>query len=145
MTERITIRKLVEEDLPQITNIQRTIIKKQVSRAWSQSIEAHFEKTGIVGFVAVENNNVIGYILGEIREFSFGIERSGWIEGVSVIPQYMGTGIGKKLAIKIFEYFKKMGILNIYTAVKWDAGDMLSFFKSIGFDRSEFINLGKHL
>jgi hypothetical protein len=29
--------------------------------------------------------------------------------------------------------------------VLWDAVDMLSFFKSLGFDRSTFINLIKHV
>jgi ribosomal protein S18 acetylase RimI-like enzyme len=57
----------------------------------------------------------------------------------------MGVGIGRALAEKLFEFFKKKGIRDIYTAVRWDAGDMLSFFKAIGLDRSTFINLIKHL
>jgi ribosomal protein S18 acetylase RimI-like enzyme len=57
----------------------------------------------------------------------------------------MGVGIGRALAEKLFQFFKKEGIRDIHTAVRWDAGDMLSFFKAIGFDRSIFINLRKHL
>jgi hypothetical protein len=29
--------------------------------------------------------------------------------------------------------------------VRWDAGDMLSFFKALGFGQSEFINLTRQL
>jgi GNAT superfamily N-acetyltransferase len=145
MADSIKIRRLVAKDLSQVVRIQRTILKKKISSTWYRNAEAHFGKAGTIGFVAMKNNEVIGYIIGEIRGFSFGIEKSGWIEDVSVIPHYMGTGIGKKLAKKIFDHFKRSGIINIYTAVKWDSFDMLSFFKSIGFDRSDFINLGKHL
>jgi len=57
----------------------------------------------------------------------------------------MGIGIGKALAERLFQFFKKEGVRDIHTAVRWDAGDMVSFSKAIGFDRSPFINLRKQL
>ena len=88
---------------------------------------------------------VLSFFVGEIKGEGFGLEQSGWINWVGVHPREMGAGIGQALAKKLFEFFKKKGILDVYTAVRWDAPDMLSFFKSIGFDRSTFINLRKHL
>jgi len=35
--------------------------------------------------------------------------------------------------------------VNVFTLVRWDSADMLSFFKTLGFDRSNFINLRKTL
>jgi L-amino acid N-acyltransferase YncA len=57
----------------------------------------------------------------------------------------MGTGIGYAMARKLFDFFRRRGIRDVYTSVLWDAVDMLSFFKSLGFDRSTFINLIKHV
>jgi len=57
----------------------------------------------------------------------------------------METEIGQSLIIQLFKQFKKKKINEIYTAARWDAVDMLSFFKSIGFDRSSFFNLCKKL
>jgi len=57
----------------------------------------------------------------------------------------MGKGIGLKLAGKICEVYKNKGIKNIYSSVLWDSTDVLSFFKKLGFERSEFINLKKKL
>jgi len=57
----------------------------------------------------------------------------------------MGTEIGQSLIIQLFKQFKKKKINEIYTAARWDAVDILSFFKSIGFDRSNFISLKKEL
>lgn len=143
--KEIKTRKIRTEDVPQIIAIQESIIKKKVSRKWVQMIEDHLRKQEGVGFVASKNGQVVGFIIGEIKGEGFGLEQSGWIEVVGVHPRQMGAGIGQALADKLFEFFKKKGIRDIYTAVRWDAVDMLSFFKSIGFDRSIFINLRKHL
>ena len=43
----------------------------------------------------------------------------------------------------ILAHFEEQDIDDVYTAVKWDYSDLITFFKSVGFGRSEFINL-KH-
>ncbi len=141
----VMIRRITAKDIPQVIEIQESIIKNKVSKAWVQSIEAHLKKQDVVGFVYLRESQVIGHIIGEMKGPGFGLDQSGWIVVVGVDPSCMGEGIGQALAKNLFEYFKKKGVQDIYTAVRWDAVDMLSFFKSIGFNRSEFINLGKHL
>ncbi len=145
MKRNIKIRKIKYEDVPEIVSIQESILQKKVSKRWIQMVEGHLKKQEGVGFVASKDDKVIGFIIGEIKGEGFGLEQSGWIEVVGVHPKYMGIGIGRVLAEKLFSFFKKEGIRDIHTAVRWDAGDMLSFFKAIGFDRSPFITLTKHL
>ena len=41
----------------------------------------------------------------------------------------------------IMEEFKKNGVEHIYTLVKWEDWDLMSFFKSVGFTRGSMINL----
>ena len=141
----IETRQIKAEDVPQIIAIQQAIIKKKVSRRWVQMVGNHLRKQDAVGLVATRDNKVIGFVIGEVKGEGFGLEQSGWIEVVGVHPSQMGVGIGHALTHRLFQYFKKKGIHDVYTAVRWDAVDMLSFFKSIGFDRSEFINLIRHL
>ena len=145
MGKELKIRKIKAEDFPQIVAIQESIIQKKVSKKWIQMVKEHLQKQEGIGFVALKNIQVVGFIIGEIKGEGFGLEQSGWIEVVEVHSKQMGIGIGRALADKLFDFFKKKGIHDIYTTVRWDAGDMLSFFKSLGFDRSTFINLRKHL
>jgi len=145
MTKGIKIRKIGTRDVSEIVGIQEAILQKQISRRWIQMVKAHLKKQEAIGFVALKDDRVAGFIIGEIKGEGFGLEQSGWIEVVGIHPRQMGTGIGRALAEKLFQFFKKEGIRDIHTAVRWDAGDMLSFFKAIGFDRSIFINLSKHL
>jgi ribosomal protein S18 acetylase RimI-like enzyme len=145
MGKGIKIRKIRIEDVSEIVSIQESIIQKRVSKKWVQMVEDHLKKQEGVGFVALKEGQLVGFIIGEIKGEGFGLEQSGWIEVVGVHPRQMGVGIGRILAEKLFSFFKKEGIQDIHTSVRWDAGDMLSFFKAIGFDRSPFINLSKHL
>ena len=82
---------------------------------------------------------MISYILTG----GFGMTKSAWIATLGVDPDFMGTGIGAGLAEETFKYYKTQGIENVYTSVRWDSTDLLSFFKTLGFDRSNFINLRK--
>jgi ribosomal protein S18 acetylase RimI-like enzyme len=141
----IKMRKVSAKDLPQIIAIHQAITKKKGARKWLQMIKGRLRKEGGVGFVATKEGQVVGFIIGEVKGEGFGLEKSGWIEVVMVDPRQMGAGIGHAMARKLFDYFRRRGIRDIYTSVLWDAVDMLSFFKSLGFDRSTFINLIKHV
>jgi ribosomal protein S18 acetylase RimI-like enzyme len=145
MAKELKTRKIRSEDVPQIIAIQEALIKKRVSRRWVQMVEEHLQKHEGVGFIASREGQVIGFIIGEVKGEGFGLEQSGWIEVVGVLPSQMGIGIGQALAERLFDFFKKRRVRDVYTAVRWDAVDMLSFFKSLGFDRSTFINLIKHV
>ncbi|MGZ3593348.1 MAG: N-acetyltransferase family protein [Syntrophales bacterium] len=145
MGRKIRIRMIRAEDISEIVSIQESILQKKVSKNWIKKVEDRLRRRGAVGFVASKEGQGVGFIIGEIKGEGFGLEESGWIEVVGVHPRHMGVGIGRILAEKLFAFFKKEGVRDIHTAVRWDAGDMLSFFKAIGFDRSPFINLRKHL
>ena len=145
MAKELKTRKIRSEDVPQIIAIQEALIKKKVSRRWIQMVEGQLRKQEGVGFVAFREGQVVGFMIGEVKGEGFGLEQSGWIEVVGVHPSQMGIGIGQALAERLFDFFRAKGIRDVYTAVRWDAVDMLSFFKSVGFDRSTFINLTKRL
>ncbi len=101
----------------------------------------HVDSEDQVAFVAEEDGQVIGFIIGEIKVGGFGSEVTGWVEMMGVAPDKMGSGIGKALARRLFDYFAEQGVHDVLTSVAWDSGDILAFFKGLGFDRSVFINL----
>ncbi len=141
----ILIRELEIKDVEEISAIYSGIIQKPVKSDFKQLIQRHAERKEDLCFVAEINDRVIGFMVSYILTLGFGIEKSAWIATLGVRPDYMGQGIGKKLGEKIFEYYKALGIENVYTSVRWDSPDLLSFFKTLGFDRSNFINLRKQI
>jgi len=143
--ENIIIRELDKKDVEEISEIYSGIIQKQVKPDFKRLIERHAESKGDLCLVAEINGSVIGFMVSYILTLGFGIEKSAWIATLGVKPEYMGQGVGKILAEKIFAYYEAQGIENVYTSVRWDSPDLLSFFKTLGFDRSNFINLRKKI
>lgn len=142
----LKLRKLTVKDIPQIIAIHSAINKKKAHRRWIQKmVKDHLRKQEGIGYVAEKDGGVVGFIIGETKGEGFGLEKSGWLEVVMVHPKHMGMGIGHAMAHKLFQEFVKRGIRDVHTSVLWDAVDMLSFFKSLGFDRSPFINLIKQV
>ena len=141
----ITVRPMNEKDISQAADIHRKVVREGLVKGMNYAIEDLFKsfikKSPKTCLVADKNNNVAGFIVGCIKEWGFGLERSGWVEMIEVDPKLMGEGIGKALGEALIKYFKKQGIKEVYTTVKWDSGDLIAFFQSIGFDKSSFINL----
>jgi len=134
-----------EKDIRQAAEIHRKVIREGLGPSMNYAIEDLFrsfiKKSPETCIVAEKDNNVAGFIVGGIKEWGFGVERSGWIEMIEVDPKLMGKGIGKTLGEALIRYFRDKGIREVYTTVQWDSSDLIAFFKSIGFDKSGFINL----
>jgi ribosomal protein S18 acetylase RimI-like enzyme len=141
--DKVQIRKLVKEDAHEISRIYAAITRKEVDSDFKRVVEEHALRDDQACFVAEHEDKVVGFMISYILTAGFGITKSAWIATLGVDPNFMGMGIGASLAEEIFKYYKAQGIENVYTSVRWDSTDLLSFFKTLGFDRSNFINLRK--
>jgi ribosomal protein S18 acetylase RimI-like enzyme len=139
----LQIRKLEKEDADKISRIYAAITMKAVDPDFKRVVEDHARRDDEACFVAENDGKVVGFMISYILTAGFGMAKSAWIATLGVDPNCMGQGIGASLAEEIFKHYKAQGIENVYTSVRWDSTDMLSFFKTLGFDRSNFINLRK--
>ena len=141
--EKTKTRKLRKEDAEAISRIYADITLKAADPDFKRVVEEHAQKEDEACFVAERGGKVVGFMISYILTAGFGMAKSAWIATLGVDPNCMGQGIGAALAEEIFAYYRDRGIENVYTSVRWDSTDMLSFFKTLGFDRSNFINLRK--
>jgi ribosomal protein S18 acetylase RimI-like enzyme len=141
----MVIRRLVKEDAEDVDRIYAAITRKPVSADFKRVVADHAHREDSACFVAEINGKVVGFMISYILTAGFGMTQSAWIPTLGVSPDHMGQGIGAALAQEIFAFYRSRGIENVYTSVRWDSTDMLSFFKTLGFDRSNFINLRKVL
>jgi ribosomal protein S18 acetylase RimI-like enzyme len=141
--DNFQIRRLKVEDAEEITRIYAEITRHPVEPDFKSVVEEHARSGEGACFVAEHEGRVVGFMISYILTAGFGEAKSAWIATLGVDPDFMGQGIGASMAKKIFEIYKAAGIDNVYTTVRWDSTDMLSFFKTLGFDRSRFINLRK--
>lgn len=143
--ENCIIRRLRPEDADDINRISTAITNVPVDFDILRMIADQSGRTEDASFVAELHGQVVGYLIISILSGFFGIKRSAWISMLGVHPRFMGQRIGERMAEEGFKYCKFLGIKDVYTTVRWDSTDLLSFFKTLGFDRSNFINLRKQL
>jgi predicted N-acetyltransferase YhbS len=143
--ENLKIRKIKVEDASAISRIQTSITKSSASIDFKQVIEKQVRAEENISLVAEVDGEITGYMISYIVFGGFGLEKSAWIATLGVHPKSMGQGIGKRLAEEILDVYRREGVSYIFTSVRWDSSDLLSFFKTLGFDRSDFINLKKEL
>ena len=141
--DTVRIRKLDKRDADEISQIYAAITRTAVDSDFKRVVEDHALSNDEACFVAELEEKVVGFMISYILTAGFGMTKSAWIATLGVDPNFMGMGIGASLAEEIFRYYKAHGVDNVYTSVRWDSTDMLSFFKTLGFDRSNFINLRK--
>ncbi len=141
----IKIRPMTESDFEVVAGIQEAITKKKVSGRLDHRIRDYIRKDSEGCLVAEDEGKVVGFVIGDVKDWGFGVEKSGWLEIIGIHPKFMGQGIGRELGKRLLDHFKEKGVKNAYTVARWDSGDLLAFFKSIGFDRSDFINLERRL
>ena len=141
----VDIRRMKIEDADEIGVISMAITQKPAGVDFKRIVEEQLRHEKNACFVAEIERKVVGFMISYIQSGGFGLKESAWIVQLGVDPKYMGQGIGDRLAKEIFKYCQKAGIKDIYTSVRWDSTDLLSFFKTLGFDRSNFINLRKQL
>lgn len=141
--EKILIRRMKKSDAEAIGKIDAAITKVPSQLDFKQIVSEEIKRAVDTSYVAEIKGKVVGFMISYMTYGNFGADRCAWIAMFGVDPKWMGQGIGKRLAEEIFKVYKEKGVTEVFTSVRWDATDILSFFKTLGFERSNFINLWK--
>jgi ribosomal protein S18 acetylase RimI-like enzyme len=143
--DKILIRRMKKTDAEAISKIDEAIEKRPTLLDFKQIVAEEITRKVDASYVAEIKGKIVGFMISYITYGNFGADRCAWIAMFGVDPKWMGQGIGKRLAEEIFNVYKEKGVTEVFTSVRWDATDILSFFKTLGFERSNFINLWKRI
>jgi len=140
---KMNIRPLTLEDLDAIVEIDRKVLGKPRREYWKKQIELPTLRYPLSCLVAEYEGKVIGFIVGEVSGWEFGIpDTIGWISTIGVDPDYQHRGVARKLGQEYINNLKAIGVRIIYTLVNWSDWDLLKFFRAMGFSRGgDMINL----
>ena len=97
-------------------------------------------------FLVAESGDVIlGFIIGEVRDWEFGSAPCGWVFGLSVRASARLAGVGSRMLEAICDGFRHAGVNQVRTLLARDNSLVLSFFRSQGMMAAPFIPLEKDL
>jgi ribosomal protein S18 acetylase RimI-like enzyme len=147
----IEVRFLGMDDLEDILSIG----KKSMGERYSDSSERllslketavfHMQQGDpLMNLGATIDGKLVGFMFGEIRRWEFGRgDMSGWILILGVDPEYQGMGAGRKLGAALLDHFRRKKVTKIRTLVEWHDGELISYFKSLGFTMLRMLPLEK--
>ena len=140
--ENVKIRGLKTEDLDAIVKIDEKVLGENRKDYWERKLQSMNNKSSQVSLVAEVGGEVVGFILGDVSGWEFGVpETIGWIDTIGVEPGYQKKGVATGLAHELLKNLKAIGVKTIYTLVSWNNWDLLQFFHAMGFTRGDMINL----
>jgi ribosomal protein S18 acetylase RimI-like enzyme len=144
LLNQMSIRPLIPSDLDAIVEIDRRVLGIPRQDFWKKRMEligaARYPHSSLVAEV---EGKVIGFILGEVSGWEFGVpDTIGWISTIGVDPSYQHRGVAKRLGEEFVKNMKVIGVSLVYTLVNWNDWDLLKFFRAMGFARGgDMINL----
>ena len=86
--------------------------------------------TGQHFLVATSGSEVIGFVIGEVRDWEFGSPPAGWIFIIAIDPKARLSGLGSDLFEAMCACFRNAGVRTVRTMLARDAQLMMSFFRS---------------
>jgi ribosomal protein S18 acetylase RimI-like enzyme len=149
----ITVRLLGMDDLEDILRIGRNSMGERYSDnservvSLKETAVYHMQHGDpLMNLGAVIDGKLVGFMFGEIRRWEFGRgDMSGWILILGVDPEYQGMGAGRKLGAMLLDHFRKKNVTKIRTLVEWHDGELISYFKSLGFTMLRMLPLEKEI
>ncbi len=119
-----------------VTGLEKHPYWESVYRRYGQGRQA-----GRQFLVAEAGRRVVGFVIGEVRDWEFGSPPCGWVFAIDVDPAARLGGVGTRLLEAISERFRAAGVTKLRTMLARDNTLILSFFRSQGLTAGPLITL----
>lgn len=139
----LQVRPVRRADLAAVVALDATVTGLHKADYWQRI----YRRYGVGGqglrhfLVAVEGAQVLGFVIGEVRDWEFGSPPCGWVFAIDVDPRARQRGIGTRLLAAVRERFVNAGVRVLRTMLARDNTLILSFFRSQGMTAGRLIPL----
>jgi len=140
----LTIRPVRRGDLEAVIAIDTLVTGLEKPDYWRSVYRRYGESATTAGaqfLVAESAGEVVGFVIGEVRDWEFGAPPCGWVFAIDVRPDARLGGIGTRLLESLCASFRRAGVRKVRTMLASDNTLILSFFRSQGLMAGRFIPL----
>ncbi|NQU70775.1 MAG: GNAT family N-acetyltransferase, partial [Rhodospirillales bacterium] len=143
--DRVPVRSMVAEDLPQIIRIDRRITGRDRSAYLSNKADEALMESGIrISIVAEQDGRPAGYIMARLDFGEFGhTDSEAVIDTLGVDPGYTHHHIGSALLSQLFSNLAALNVEQVRTELEWDNFELLAFLRHCGFHPSQRLALSR--
>lgn len=129
------MRPVRRADLEQVIAIDATVTGLEKRNYWQRVYRRYGASGGREQrhfLVALVGDRVVGFLIGEVRDWEFGSPPCGWVFAIDVHPEARQAGIGTRLLAALSKSFRRAGVQKLRTMLARDNTLILSFFRSQG-------------
>jgi ribosomal protein S18 acetylase RimI-like enzyme len=139
----VAVRPVRRGDLDQIVALDARVTGLEKRSYWQSLYRRYGTATQAERqfLVAEAQGRVVGFVIGEVRDWEFGSPPCGWVFAIDVQPDARLAGIGTNLLAAICAGFRRAGVRKVRTMLSRDNNLILSFFRSQGMMAGPFIPL----
>jgi ribosomal protein S18 acetylase RimI-like enzyme len=140
------VRRAGPADLPQVVDIDRRATGLAKPEYWA-GILRRYGRGARRRFLVAEGAGgaLLGYIVGEVRDWEFGSPPCGWVFGIGVRADAREAGVATRLLEAITAAFRRQGVRTVRTLIARDSRLVLSFFRSQGMMAAAVVPLEKDI
>lgn len=133
----VVVRELEDTDLGGVIALDEKISGEYRPDVWEMRIGYYMRRDPEALVVAEFQDKVVGFMLGEVRSGEFGLEEpTGWIEVLGVDPDIRGQAVGRRMAERMLEHFRRREATAVRTLVDDTMPEIAKFFDRIGFSEA---------
>lgn len=140
----VTARAVRRADLDPVIAIDATVTGLEKRSYW----QGVYRRYGIAArgeqrwfLVAEMDGRVVGFLIGEVRDWEFGSPPCGWVFAIDVDPQVRQSGVASRLMEALSASLRRAGVRKLRTLLARDNTLILSFFRSQGMMAAPLIPL----
>jgi ribosomal protein S18 acetylase RimI-like enzyme len=145
----IKVRKMVENDIPSINDIDNQLAGKARVTTWPFSFEAYWDvyKPELT-FVAEVDGKIVGFLVGYVKQMegthsilrradaqvtpTTHHQKVGWIEMIGIQPDYQNKGVGR-LLVEAFDKECAQNDAMVNCLVRANDDRLAKFYSRLGF------------
>ena len=140
------IRLAAESDLPAIKTIDEHGRKDADPHYWQEMFARYGDdKDKQLFLVCEQDTKIVGFIIGEVRDWEFGSRPCGWVFALGVRADFRLSNVATRLYLAMCAFFKRAGVGKVRTMVARHNNAVHSFFRSQGMMAGPYVQLEKDL
>lgn len=139
----LVVRPVRRGDLDPVIAIDATVTGIEKRKYWASVYRRYGtgERSDKQFLVALARGRVVGFVIGEVRDWEFGSPPCGWVFAIDVDPAARLRGVGTRLLQVISANFRRAGVRKLRTMLARDNTLILSFFRSQGMMAGSLLSL----